>query len=241
MILLSVSNITIGRDYLMTNEDGQKEWVRPVAVDTSAKTVDLLELLRFSYQDGATFEGCRLTYSVGSSLLDTLGIGYEARWGYTIDSVEYQAITHFDVVLNAWPETIVSSREWRQYGGSLAARILLQRPNEILEFDDDLRKASQDLFNDIIDEGRQPSRFRSYQEFKSVVFERLKLTWAEDGLNIPSGWQGDPQGYTDERRRIYGRRLAQALERTKDYDADQDGGVSSSEQSASLATRRIRM
>lgn len=240
--LTSVANVVIGRDYLMTNEDGQREWVRPTSVDTSTREVGLLELLRYGYEDGASFQGCRLSYSVSSSLLDTLGIGYEARWGYTIGSEsDLQAITHFDVVLNAWPASIVDTREWRRYGGSLASRILLQRAGEILEFDDELRQASEDLYRDILTDGRQPSRFRSFEAFKTVVFERLKLTWAEDGRNIPSGWQGDPQGYLDERRRIYANRLSQALETTQDYDADQSGGVSATEQSAPLSTRRIRL
>lgn len=116
---LSVTSATgIARDrrYLLTDTDGDAEWVEVRAI--TGTTVTLRHPLVNDYGSGSTFQGCRISISVDSTwvnnesnLTDVLYLdlennrteapgasGYRLRWAYTVNSVATIGVSYADLV-----------------------------------------------------------------------------------------------------------------------------------------------
>lgn len=117
----SGTGITRGRRYLVTDGDGDREWVEVLSV--TGTTVGLRQPLKNTYAASSTFKGCRISISVDSTwvadksnisdILDPSGrawrtdelanpiagaAGYRARWSYTVDSIATIGVSFFDLV-----------------------------------------------------------------------------------------------------------------------------------------------
>lgn len=117
--LASTSDIAVGGRYLLTNAQGQREYVTVTAISTDAY-VDVEEPLCYDYASGDTFKGIRHYFTVdptfvadpgnlnsaaSSPLLEERGGGdivkvppFRVRWSYATGSVAYRTWTTFDLV-----------------------------------------------------------------------------------------------------------------------------------------------
>jgi hypothetical protein len=233
LTVASGTGITARRRYLLTDADGERDWVHVRAV--SGTTVTLFDPLENSFASGATFQGCRLSATVASASCDELGEGYEARWVYTIGGVQYKAQTRFDVVRSVWPALLGSTQGLRAY-----ARGLLTPAREGgrgLAFLEELEAASQQVRRDIRARGRDPSRFRSFDAFEEVVYDQVLVRLASTGDIVPRDWTAE--SWLQERRNCYDTNLAVAMQVTRDYDENQDGVTTTAERNARPDVVRI--
>jgi hypothetical protein len=118
----SGTGITRGRRYLVTDTDGDREWVECISV--LGTTVGFRVPLRNSYAAGSTFQGCRISISADSTfvatstyitdVLDPTGrawltmsnaiawipgaAGYRLRWAYTVNSTNCIGVSFADLV-----------------------------------------------------------------------------------------------------------------------------------------------
>lgn len=105
----SGTGITRGRRYLVTDTDGDREWVEVLSV--SGTTVNLRQPLVNNYAAGSTFQGCRISVTVDSTWIADDGnisdafwsdvpgaAGYRCRWSYTVDGTATIGVSFFDVV-----------------------------------------------------------------------------------------------------------------------------------------------
>ncbi|MBT9557899.1 MAG: hypothetical protein IV100_17820 [Myxococcales bacterium] len=219
----SASNIAARRRYLVIDSDGEREWVRVRSI--SGTTVTLFDPIENALSSGSTFQGCRLTATAAAAACPVLDEGYEARWVYTIGSVESKAQTRFDVVRSPWPTVIGSSEGLKTYARHLVSPA--REGGQGLGWLDDIEKATQMVRRDIMVRGLDPSRFRSFEAFEDVVYEKVILRLAESGDVVPRDWTGDT--WLQERRNIYDAALSTAMQVTKSYDENQDGVTNSSE------------
>lgn len=224
----SGTGINVRRRYLLTNSSGQSEWVRCRAINGT--TVDLFEELAYAHTTASTLVGTRITCPVSAANADTLDEGYEVRWSYTVDSVDYVTVDQYDVVRIKWPEPVMAQWEFTRLLGQLAADI-----NEAIaysgeDFRDSVEVATEDLKTDILARGFHHNRFRSHNEFKSAIAWRVVLNWADRGENVPSIWQAEgADRWIDHVRERYNERLTTALNTARSFDADESGVVDESE------------
>lgn len=238
VVLTSVTGVSVGEYYRLADSLGRVESVRAVSVDPSTKAVQVMHPLRQAYPSAATFEGTRLTATIAGADVATLDEGYEVRWTYTIGGVDYQAIQLVDVVRSPWPAQIVTAADLDRGG---PGRHLAPNVREEVLFGDQVRKAEQRVREDIKSRGRRPDLFRGFSEFVTVVLEALDLERVRQGNSVPGSWQNDPATYLQIRTRDYERALSQALQNTRDYDANGDGVVSSGERTARIQTVELSL
>lgn len=104
--LAATTGIAIGRDYLITNATGEKEWVevREITADVS---VAVRNPIANAYASSDTFESTRVSISVDDTWIqDESNVsadmdpnpGYRVRWVYVVDSTTYVHDEYFDVV-----------------------------------------------------------------------------------------------------------------------------------------------
>jgi len=239
--LTAITSIEVGRRYIITNADGQLEWVRVAAVDTATKVVTLADPLAFAYEAADTFVGGRLTVAITAGQATPLAEGYEALWSYTIDSVAYTAISLFNVVRYPWPIAVLPTWEFKQHAGSLSASELELTSRDGLAFSDEIAMATEQVRSDLRERSYDPGRFKTAAPFKRAIALRVLLGWAEQGTNIPRTFQDSPEAWLDASRDRYTTALGQALNNGRNYDADGDGTVTETERTDRLGSRRIRI
>ena len=116
----SGTSITRGRRYLVTDVDGDAEWVQVATI--TGTTVGLRRPLLNSYASGSTFKGTRISIGVNSTWVATAAhitdvlsgswrttvepepsafvgqAGYRLRWAYTVNSVATIGYSFADLV-----------------------------------------------------------------------------------------------------------------------------------------------
>lgn len=225
--LTSVSGVSARRHYVVSGADGQREWVRVRAVNTSTRVVTLYEPVAAAYASGAAFYGTDITATVDGDSVDDLLEGYEARWEFTVDGATEYGVTRFDAVHTVWPATLTTTRELRSYAGPLVGRDVGRDTDA--DFEDVLEHAYNRVIEDVRARGRDPSRFRSVEPWKRVVHEAALLHLAEQADVIPSAYRDNPEGWLRVRREKYDDVMSATLSAASDYDDNQDGAVSAGE------------
>lgn len=233
----SASSIEVGRHYRIDNGSGQGEWVRVASVDGAI--VSLARELSYAYETGDAFVGNRLSHTVLDDYTGTRDTGYQARWVYTIDGEQHRARTLWDVVAAPWPDEIVAPWEFAQYAGSLADYELELTRRAGLQFADEIADATELVRLQLLEDGHRPDLFLDFSAFKRPIAHRVRLTWAEDGMNIPPGYRDTPEIYLQQRRDLYHRHLSQALNVTRSYDENQDLALTNAEQDARRGQPRV--
>lgn len=123
--LTATTGVAIGRDYLLTNAAGLKEWVEVAAI-TAADSIDARNPLHNDYASGATFVSTRISIALLDSwVADRNRIGggitgsgpydgrlnpdphYRVRWVYVVAGVSYIADTYFNLVRYAGRHGVV--------------------------------------------------------------------------------------------------------------------------------------
>lgn len=96
----SVSDIDVGRVYLITNALLQWERVRVTGVDSSGKIVYLDEEIEHAYTTADTFVGTRFVYDLQDDDISALAEMNRATATYTVAGRIYRIVQAYDVVLN---------------------------------------------------------------------------------------------------------------------------------------------
>ena len=238
--LSATTNLAVRRRYVIRATNGDREWVRVRSFNSSTKVVTLYERLVGTYASGSSFIDNRLTLTVSTTAAAIIDVGYEARLTYVADGVTYRPIVQFSVVRSAWPEQLVSTRELRVYAPGVFVREYEAADSEGTDYADLLEQATERVIADIRGAGRDPSRFRSFDDFRRPVMEAALLHLALQGDNLPSAYVNTPGEWLLTRRTEYADALAQALSIATDYDDDQDAVVDESERALRSASPRIR-
>jgi len=234
------SDFVVGRRYVITADDGRSEWVRVVANNQSTDKLTIAGELAFDYANTtSTIFSTRMTATISAANAATLDEGYEARWRYTVDSVEQRINTGFDVVRSAWMDVAIPAYEFKLVAGDLASSDFEDIERGGLDFADEIAEAVAKVRREVSARGYRPALFRTVSVFNEAVCQRLLLTSAERGENVPSAWQDDIAGWLDLRREVYDQVLTVALNAQANYDADESGDVSDIERDARLGSMRI--
>ncbi len=120
LVVASATGITRGRRYLITDTDGDQEWIEVIAL--SGTTVTTRQPLVNNYASSSTFVGTRISIAISDSWVSDLNkltdvfwevwrtdripksdwpagsVGYRARWAYQISTTNYIGASFFDVV-----------------------------------------------------------------------------------------------------------------------------------------------
>lgn len=237
LALTSAVGISPGRYYVITATDARQEWVRVTSVD--GLDITLAQELAYGYDSGNAFVGTRLTEAVSAANANTLGEGYTAAWVYETTGITYRVNTFFDVVLSKWADVVVLPHEFKIRAGDMASAEFEALEAEGLDFADDILHATRLIRQECATRGFRPALFRSPGEtFKESICQRVLLTWAEQGSNLPSVWQDDPQGWIELRREIFEQTLNSDLN-TANFDKNEDAVVTDTERAARLGSVRI--
>ncbi len=104
--IASTSNIELGRSYLVTGTNGEKEWVEPVEINANDHII-CRGPLHNDFVNTNTFVSTRISIGIDSTwVAETSNItdelnpnpGYRVRWVYVVDSTTYVADSYFDLV-----------------------------------------------------------------------------------------------------------------------------------------------
>jgi hypothetical protein len=106
--LADVSNIEVGREYLLTNSGTESEWCEVRRIDDLSGYVDVRHTLQNDYDiANSTFVGTRITASVDDTwVADTSHLnkgtsadpGYRVLWTYTVGGETKKRYTYFDLL-----------------------------------------------------------------------------------------------------------------------------------------------
>lgn len=224
--LTSATGVEVGRAYVIGSGSGIYEWVKVASVDGATVTIE--EPLEYAYSDGATFVGNRLSYSLSSSLNDTLGNGYQAVWVYTVDSTERSVSTMYDVVRTPWPSSILTPWRYKEIVGDLGADIRQRVELQGQDFRLEIEVATQAVRADLQSRDLDVSLFKSFEHFDFPIAKRVILDFAFAGY-VPEVWRDDPERWIELCQQQYSRALQTAINATESYDLDDDGGVTEHE------------
>lgn len=231
----SATGIAARQTLLLTDTDGERDWVRVRSV--SGSVVTLFERLKSAFTSGSTLQSCRLSVTVPSASIGTIDEGYELRWAYTIDGTVYRAQTRFDVVRSLWPEVIGSTMRLRRYAPGLLTQA--REDGTVSDYLDDLEAATERVRREIRARGRDPSRFRGFAAFEDCVYQAVVLKLAEQGDIVPRSFT--PEAWLQEQRGSFDHLLSLALQTTRDYDENQDGTVTTAEAALRVDAVRISL
>lgn len=103
--LAATTGIVIGRHYLLTAADGNREWVEPIEID-SGNLIIARHPLRNAYASADTFQSTRIAATIDSTWIaddgnitaDSPSPGYRCRVVYTVAGVVYRREFNLDVV-----------------------------------------------------------------------------------------------------------------------------------------------
>ena len=114
----STSSMAIGREYLLTNAAGEKEFIEIVELDTANSIIYARHPLRNVYVSTDTIQGTRITVAVNSTwVADSAKIShwldpnprYRIRWQYVVNSVTHVHASYVDLVRYRGENTVRGS------------------------------------------------------------------------------------------------------------------------------------
>lgn len=106
LYVASTTSVEVGRQYLVTGSQSEKEWFEVLEIASGDYLVTRLPLAN-DYASTNTVQGTRISISVDSTwIADDANIsdrldpnpGYRVRWVYVVGGVTYTRYTYFDVV-----------------------------------------------------------------------------------------------------------------------------------------------
>jgi hypothetical protein len=231
------TGILVGRTYLVSGS-GRVAGVRVQSI--SGTTVTLQEGIAGAFDAGATFTSPRITAAITSTHAAELGERYRCEFTYTVATVVYTARVFFEVVRSPWPETVLTTSEFRKVVGQLGAPALERDGATNLRFADEIAEATELVRQDILERRHRPDLFLEHTPFARPVALRVLLERAYLGDSLPKAWQEQPEAYLTQCGERYSRALDLALNSARTYDDDDSGAVTEVEADKTRATVWIR-
>lgn len=239
LTLTSGSGVTKGRRYLLTDADGNQEWIECTGINSTA--VRLRQPLINAYASGATFVGCRISIAVNatwvadksklSDSLETSGAaGYRLRWSYTVGGVATIGVSYADLVRYQAKNLVTALDVDRAFPGWLDALALDYREDQGAALVDE---AFRTVRMDALADAQLVRRIRDTQVLSELVIYRANVLAVQNAV---------VRGAADPRtleiaRDLYDQRYVSLIREPK-VAADQTGGGSNGEAKRLPAWRR---
>lgn len=226
----SAAGITRGRRYLLTDTDGDQEWIEVMAV--SGVSVALRRPLVNGYAIGSTFVGCRLSVTVDatwasntSNLTDApteLGAGaagYRIRWTYTAGGAAQVGVSYADLARYPAKNVVTAPMVDDRFPGWIDRLPVDHRRDQGASF---INEAFLAVKRDALQDAQVMRRIRDTEVLSELVKYRANVLAIEN--NVLSGSQTFTELETAER--LYSDRWAQLL---RQLPVDNTGGGGATE------------
>jgi hypothetical protein len=248
------TGITRGRRYLVTDVDGDREWIECISINGA--TVGLRQPLKNTYAASSTFQGCRISISVDSTwvatqskitdVLDLTGrawrtdqlvdrwvvgaAGYRLRWTYTVNSISCLGVSYADLVRYQAKNLVTALDVDRRFPGwidRLATDYQEDQGQALID------EAFAAIKLDALGDEQVIRRIRDTQVIRDLTIYRANVLAQEAALF--SGGSNAEQ--VKAARDLYEMRYAQLIREPK-IPVDQIGGGSSAQANRLPAWRR---
>jgi hypothetical protein len=226
LTLTSGTGVTKHRRYLLTDADGNQEWVEVLGVNGTA--IRIRQPLINDYASGATFVGCRISISVDSTwvadetnLTDTLesgAAGYRLRWSYTVDSIATIGVSYADLVRYQAKNLVTPLDVDRTFPGWLDRLSTDNREDQGRALVDE---AFRSVKMDALADAQLLRRIRDTQVLSELVIYRANLLAVQNNV-IANGLPIESLGVA---RDLYQQRYVSLIREPK-VSVDQAGGGS---------------
>lgn len=252
LTLTSGTGVAKNRRYLLTDADGNQEWIECIGINGTAAR--LRQPLINAYASGATFVGCRISISVDSTwvatrskLTDVLGAswrtddasgsdvvagaaGYRLRWSYTVGGVATIGVSYADLV-RYQAKNIVSALDVdRTFPGWIDSLAIDYREDQGAAL---VEEAFRTVKMDALADAQLVRRIRDTQVLSELVIYRANVLAVQN--NVVRG-AADPRTL-EIARDLYEQRYVSLIREPK-VAADQTGGGSNGEARRLPAWRR---
>jgi hypothetical protein len=238
----SGASITRMRRYLVTDTDGDREWIECMSI--SGTTVGLRQPLRNTYAAGSTFQGCRISIGVNSTwVADKANItdilsgswrtdeessgwvpgasGYRLRWAYTALSIATIGVSFADLVRYQAKNLVTPIDVDRRFPGWIDRLATDYRQDQGQSLIDEAFSAMR---MDALGDAQLVRRIRDTEVLRELVIYRANVLAQEAAVFGASG-NLEMRKFADE---LYQRRYNQLVREPK-VPVDQTGGGSSAE------------
>lgn len=243
LTLTSGTSVSRGRRYLLTDTNGESEWVEVAGINGTACTAR--HPLINSYNSGATFQGCRISISVDSTWVadasnitdvlsetwrvnklaadtDAVGAaGYRLRWSYTVNSVATIGVSYADLVRYQAKNLVTPLDVDRTFPGFIDRLALDYREDQGAALVDE---AFQAVKMDALADAQLLRRIRDTQVLSELVKYRANELAVQNEVIRGAA---EP-ARLDVARGIYAQRYNQLIRESK-VAVDQTGGGSNGE------------
>lgn len=227
--LAATTSITVGRRYLVTNADGQRESVTVTKI-ASGDHVDVETDLAYSYGVGATFVGYRMTFPVNTTWVSTEskitphGVGpYRVLWVYTLGGTTRRHYTYLRLVRQRAGHTVTLA-DLAAYVPDLAHEEPRSKRGQ--QFAWAIDAAWGDVRVDFVARDIPPDRLRDLEVVNRLVVAKAVYNLATVGLGIPADI--DPESHIARFADKYQSLLLSLVDAGKvPADVGQEGGASS--------------
>lgn len=252
LTLTSGTGVTRGRRYLLTDANGEYEWVEVHGVSAAAVTLKHPLINDYTITT-STFQGCRISIGVNatwvadaSKITDVLAgtsdirkvngeseagaTGYRLRWAYTVNSVATIGVSYADLVRYQAKNLVTALDVDRAFPGFLDRLALDYREDQGAALVDEAFTAVK---MDALADAQLLRRIRDTQVLAELVKYRANLLAIQNEVMRGSG---QPQ-VLDVARSVYQQRYDQLIREPK-VAVDQTGGGSNGEAVRLPAWRR---
>lgn len=238
-MLTSGAGIVKGRRYLITDTNGEAEWVEVMTV--SGGTVKVRQPIQNTYSTSATFQGCRISINVDptwvatvtniTDVLDPTGrawltthttiawvpgaAGYRLRWSYTVGGTPTLGVSFMDLVRYQAKNLVSPLDVDRRFPGWLDRLATDYQEDQGMAL---IAEAFQAIKMDALGDSQVLRRLRSTEVIRELVIYRANLI-AMEASTISGGSNMDALHLA---RDLYARRYDQLLREPK-IPADQMG------------------
>lgn len=254
LTVLSGTGITRGRRYLLTDTDGDREWIECISI--SGTTVGLRHPLKNDYASGSTFQDCRITVAVDptwvatkakiSDILDMTGrawrtdletqawpagtAGYRIRWVYTVAGVTCLGVSYADLVRYQAKNLVTPLDVDDRFPNWIDRLPTDHQENQGQSLIDEAFRAVK---LDAMGDDQVIRRIRNTEVLRELVIQRANVVALEASLmENPSNIDA-----VNQARDLYERRYKQLVREPK-VPTDQTGGGASAQATRLPAWRR---
>lgn len=224
--LAAITNIVIGRSYLITNHLGESAPVTVKGVDTAGKVVYFWHPLPFPIVGAACpFVGTRLSFAVVAANTATAKLNFVATWAYTVGSA-YRRETLYDVCRMV-PYMQATHAGLKKYAQGLVSawEISATPQGSWLPW---LEEAWEEILTEIEAKGNRANAMMDMGQMERVTYERVLLALAERTF-LPVAYADQPDTWIKLRRDRYAAAMQTLLQCATVYDEDEDGVVETDE------------
>jgi hypothetical protein len=228
----SAAGITRRRRYLLTDTDGDCEWVEVISI--SGTTVGLRRPLLNSYEIGSTFAGTRISVTVepawsaddsnlsdAPSCLGAAAAGYRVRWTYTVGGAPTIGVSYADLVRYPTKNLVTPPMVDDRFPGWIDKLPIDHRRDQGAQF---IAEAFDAVKADALGDAQVLRRIRDTEVLSELVKYRANVIAIEN--NVLNGSQTLAELQTAER--LYDTRYGQLVRFPKvPVDQTGEGGASS--------------